>query len=390
MNSMYSYTGVATMATAMLVVIGVFAVIGLACLALFIVGEWKVFKKAGYEGWISLVPFYNTYTLSKIVWGNGWLFLLCLIPLGGTIFQIATLAKLAKVFNKGTGFSVGMIFLPVIFMLILGMSGTSSYSGPNASGKTGVIIASAIVGGLYVIGMIISSVVVTLTASSLLNGGVIDKNINSSYHTESSDTWDNYFTDDSSDSSSYFDDSSSYTDDSSSYNEESSSDIGESSSSNDFDFSGNPKTYKLKNYQGSEIAIPFFDSDSIYSNDSYVSGTKDGVYVNVRYSGLENVDLKKDVQSMVEGVVSTYKSLYKNVTTDKILEGKGWCLQQINYTREDYEGNNVDCFTIIKEDTANGYPLEIEIDVNNTSANENTKSTLKQVFKWYGVEFNFD
>lgn len=189
MNSMYSYTGVATMATAMLVVIGVFAVIGLACLALFIVGEWKVFKKAGYEGWISLVPFYNTYTLSKIVWGNGWLFLLCLIPVGGTIFQIATLAKLAKVFNKGTGFSVGMVFLPVIFMLILGMSSTSSYSGPNASGKTGVIIASAIVGGLYVIVMIISSVVVTLTASSLLNGGVIGKNTDSSYHTEISDTW---------------------------------------------------------------------------------------------------------------------------------------------------------------------------------------------------------
>ena len=105
---------------------------------------------------------------------------------------------------------------------------------------------------------------------------------------------------------------------------------------------------------------------------------------------MENVDLKEDVQSMVKGVVSTYKSLYKNVTTDKILEGDGWCLQQINYIREDYEGNNADCFTIIKEDTANGYPLEIEIDVNNTSANENTKSTLKQVFKWYGVEFNFD
>lgn len=275
-------------------------------------------------------------------------------------------------------------------MLILGMSGTSYYSGPNSSGKTGVIIASAIVGGLYVIGMIISSVVIALTASSLLNGGVMDKNIDSSYLTESSDTWGDYFTDDSSDSSSYFDDSSSYTDDSSSYNDESSSDIGESSSSNDFDFSGNPKTYTLKNYQGSEIAIPFFDSDSIYSNDSYVSGTKDGVYVNVRYSALENVDLKEDVQSMVEGFVSTYKSLYKNVTTDKILEGDDWCLQQINYTREDYEGNNVDCFTIIKEDIANGYPLEIEIDVDNTSANENTKSTLKQVFKWYGVEFNFD
>lgn len=375
MNSMYGYSGVATMATAMFVIIGIFAVIGLACLALFIIGEWKVFKKAGYEGWISLVPFYNTYTLSKIVWGNGWLFLLCLIPLGGTIFQIATLAKLAKVFNKGTGFSVGMVFLPVIFMLILGMSSTSSYSGPNANGKTGVIIASAIVGGLYVIGMIISGVVVTLTASSLLNGGVIGKNTDSSYHTESSDTWGNYFTDDLSDSSSYFDDSSSYTDD---------------SSSNEFNFSGNPKTYTLKNYQGAEIAIPFFDSDLVHSSDSYVSGTKDGVYVNVRYSGLENVDLKKDVQSLVEGTVSTYNSLYKNVTTDELLQGDGWCMQQINYSREDLNGNDVDCFTIIKEDKANGHPLQIEIDVNNAAANENTISTLKQVFKWYGIKFDFD
>ena len=256
------------------------------------------------------------------------------------------------------------------------MSSTSSYSGPNASGKTGVIIASAIVGGLYVIVMIISSVVITLTASSLLNGGVTDKNIDSSYHTERSDTWGNYFTDDSSDSSSY--------------NDESSSDIGESSSSNEFNFSGNPKTYTLKNYQGAEIAIPFFDSDLVHSSDSYVSGTKDGVYVNVRYSGLENVDLKKDVQSLVEGVVSTYNSLYKNVTTDELLQGNGWCMQQINYSREDLNGNDIDCFTIIKEDKANGYPLQIEIDVNNAAADENTISTLKQVFKWYGIQFDFD
>ena len=269
------------------------------------------------------------------------------------------------------------------------MSSTSSYSGPNANGKTGVIIASAIVGGLYVIGMIISGVVVTLTASSLLNGGVIGKNTDSSYHTESSDTWGNYFTDDSSDSSSYFDDSSSYTDDSSSYND-SSSYISESSSSNEFNFSGNPKTYTLKNYQGAEIAIPFFDSDLVHSSDSYVSGTKDGVYVNVRYSGLENVDLKKDVQSLVEGTVSTYNSLYKNVTTDELLQGDGWCMQQINYSREDLNGNDVDCFTIIKEDKANGHPLQIEIDVNNAAANENTISTLKQVFKWYGIKFDFD
>lgn len=366
-----------------IVMVGVFVLLCLTCMALFIVGQWKVFRKAGYEGWISLVPFYNAYTLSKIVWGNGWLFLLCLIPLGGAIFQIATLAKLAKVFNKGTGFSVGMVFLPVIFMLVLGMSGTSYYSGPNASGKTGVIISSAIVGGLYVIGMIISGVMLTLTASSFLNGGVTDKNIGKDYYTESSNTWDDYYTDDSSDSSSYFDDSSSY-------NDNSSSDISESSSSNDFNFSGNPKVYTLKNFQGAEIAVPFFDSSSISSGDDYVSGTEDGITVNVRYSGLDNADIREEVEESVKNYVSSYKSFYKNVTTDELLQGNGWCMQQINYSREDLNGNDVNCFTIVKVDNANGYPLEMVIDADNTNVNTNSIPLLKQVFEWYGIQFNFE
>lgn len=366
-----------------IVMVGVFVLLCLTCMALFIVGQWKVFKKAGYEGWISLIPFYNAYTLSKIVWGNGWLFLLCLIPLGGVIFQIATLAKLAKVFNKGTGFSVGMVFLPVIFMLVLGMSGTSYYSGPNASGKTGVIISSAIVGGLYVIGMIISGVMLTLTASSFLNGGVTDKNIGKDYYTESSNTWDDYYTDDSSDSSSYFDDSSSY-------NDNSSSDISESSSSNDFNFSGNPKVYTLKNFQGAEIAVPFFDSSSVSSGDDYVSGTEDGITVNVRYSGLDNADIREEVEESVKNYVSSYKSFYKNVTTDELLQGNGWCMQQINYSREDLNGNDVNCFTIVKVDNANGYPLEMVIDADNTNVNTNSIPLLKQVFEWYGIQFNFE
>lgn len=366
-----------------IVMVGVFVLLCLTCLALFIIGQWKVFRKAGYEGWISLVPFYNAYTLSKIVWGNGWLFLLCLIPLGGVIFQIATLVKLAKVFNKGIGFSVGMVFLPVIFMLVLGMSGTSYYSGPNASGKTGVIISSAIVGGLYVIGMIIGGVMLTLTASSLLNGGVTDKHIGDNYYTESSDTWDDYFTDDTSDSSSYSEDSSSYFDDSS-------SDIGESSSSDDFDFSGNPKVYTLKNFQGVEIAVPFFDSSSVSSGDDYVSGTEDGISVNVRYSGLDNADIREEVEESVNNYVSSYKSFYKNVTTDELLQGNGWCMQQINYSREDLNGNDVNCFTIVKVDNANGYPLEMVIDADNTNVNTNSIPLLKQVFKWYGIQFNFE
>lgn len=72
---MYSYTGVATMATAMLVAIGVFAVIGLACLALFIVGEWKVFKKAGY------VP-NPLVSIVSIILGLGSIFFIVLAIMG--------------------------------------------------------------------------------------------------------------------------------------------------------------------------------------------------------------------------------------------------------------------------------------------------------------------
>lgn len=49
MNSMYSHTGVATMATAMLVAIGVFAVIGLACLALLLLVNGKCSRKQGMK-----------------------------------------------------------------------------------------------------------------------------------------------------------------------------------------------------------------------------------------------------------------------------------------------------------------------------------------------------
>jgi hypothetical protein len=56
---------------------GVFAVFGVFYLIFFIVavalavveivGMWKVFTKAGKEGWKSLIPIYNIYTLCEII-----------------------------------------------------------------------------------------------------------------------------------------------------------------------------------------------------------------------------------------------------------------------------------------------------------------------------------
>lgn len=108
----------------------VYFLIMVAILVLVIVAQWKIFTKAGEPGWACIVPIYNLYILYKISFGNGWLGLLNLIACIAPIMNIICMVKLAKAFNKGTGFTLGLIFLPFIFMLILGF-GSDQYVGPN-------------------------------------------------------------------------------------------------------------------------------------------------------------------------------------------------------------------------------------------------------------------
>ena len=89
---------------------------------------WKIFEKAGEPGWAAIIPFYNAYVLFKITWGEGWMFLLMLIPIANFVIYIITMVKLARAFNRSGGFAVGLIFLAVIFYCILGFD-TSSYIG---------------------------------------------------------------------------------------------------------------------------------------------------------------------------------------------------------------------------------------------------------------------
>lgn len=95
-----------------------------------IVAMWKIFQKAGEEGWKAIIPFYNTYTLVKIVDGNGIKFLLLFVPIVNIVFAIMLMVKLAKAFGKSGGFAVGLIFLSLIFELILAFD-NSEYQGPQ-------------------------------------------------------------------------------------------------------------------------------------------------------------------------------------------------------------------------------------------------------------------
>ena len=107
----------------------VYYIIVLAIAVLVLAGMWKIFVKAGKPGWGAIVPFYNLYCLFEMSFGNGWLFLLTLVPCVNVVMEILVMVKLAKAFGKGGGFAVGLIFLPVIFIPMLGF-GDADYVGP--------------------------------------------------------------------------------------------------------------------------------------------------------------------------------------------------------------------------------------------------------------------
>ena len=96
---------------------------------LMFAAQWKIYVKAGEEGWKALIPIYNIYILLKIVGKPGWWLILMLIPLVNIIYIIWTYNMLSKSFGKDEGFTVGLVLAGVIFFPILGF-GSAAYQGP--------------------------------------------------------------------------------------------------------------------------------------------------------------------------------------------------------------------------------------------------------------------
>ena len=119
-----------------LIVVGICLLI----IILKVVGEWKMFKKAGKEGWPALIPIYNDYILCKIVGINPWwiaaIYIVPFIPIigqafapfVGIYFYVILYVSTARSYGKEDSFAVGLFLLTPIFMLILGC-GDSKYLG---------------------------------------------------------------------------------------------------------------------------------------------------------------------------------------------------------------------------------------------------------------------
>jgi hypothetical protein len=131
-------------------VIAIFITAGVAALILVILSYWNIFSMAGKPGWAALIPIYNIYIMSYVVFGNINYFIAIIatwvIYLISKNFGIISLSyfvdivswflyflynlKLSKAFGKSIGFAVGLMLLPFIFFPILGF-GKTEYKGPQ-------------------------------------------------------------------------------------------------------------------------------------------------------------------------------------------------------------------------------------------------------------------
>jgi hypothetical protein len=87
-----------------------------------------ILPKAGKPGWASIVPIYNIIVWLQVVNRPIWWILLLFIPIVGFIVAIILTNDLAKAFGKGVGWTIGLLFLPMVFLPILGF-GDDEYVG---------------------------------------------------------------------------------------------------------------------------------------------------------------------------------------------------------------------------------------------------------------------
>ena len=131
-----------------------FSVVGLLIVIAVIAGMWLVFQKAGEAGWKSIIPIYNVWVLMEIIGRPGWWVILYFLPAVGWglgelldlpeswlaaavvgvvsfVIWVITMVGLAESFDRGIGFAIGLMFLPMLFYPLLGFS-DMQYYGPAA------------------------------------------------------------------------------------------------------------------------------------------------------------------------------------------------------------------------------------------------------------------
>lgn len=128
----------------------------IAYVVIYIIGQWKLFKKAGKNGWEALIPFYSTYTLIEISGLHWWYFLIAILGsitvtlnidniswitnISSRIVNFFIFYNLAKKMNKETISTaiLGTLF-PGIMILVMGLSKNYTYDNSVKVSQNGPI-----------------------------------------------------------------------------------------------------------------------------------------------------------------------------------------------------------------------------------------------------------
>lgn len=113
----------------------IFGLFYLAFIGAILVGNWKLYVKAGKPGWASLVPIYNIIVLYEIIGRDLIKVLLLFIPLVNIYFIITAYISLAKSFGKR---DTGEYLLTIFFAPIYLGLGDAHYEGPSEGPSTTV------------------------------------------------------------------------------------------------------------------------------------------------------------------------------------------------------------------------------------------------------------
>jgi hypothetical protein len=94
-----------------------------------IVSAWRMYEKAGQAGWVSFIPILNLLGLLKMIGKPFWWIVLYVPPLTPFTHFVVTV-MVARRFGKSALFGVGLYFLPMFFLPLIGLGG-ARYLGPG-------------------------------------------------------------------------------------------------------------------------------------------------------------------------------------------------------------------------------------------------------------------
>lgn len=114
-----------------IIVMNIYLILTLLFFIASIVGLWGIFQKAGFKGWMVIIPFYNFYIWLKIIKKPIWWYIFLLIPFINVFVILLMIVEVCKCFKKyGLGAQALGVIFPWVYLPYLGFSPKEFYLDP--------------------------------------------------------------------------------------------------------------------------------------------------------------------------------------------------------------------------------------------------------------------